>query len=86
MLFLLLRRVKDPHEFFTGDRFLFIQHLCQLIQQRAEKTDPFHAPEGMFLIAGILHQRRNTEFLQLFHHLRGVVDHRIFDGHAAVLG
>ena len=35
MLFLLLRRVKDPHEFFTGDRFLFIQHLCQLIQQRA---------------------------------------------------
>ena len=34
MLFLLLRRVKDPHEFFTGDCFLFIQHLCQLIQQR----------------------------------------------------
>ena len=35
MLFLLLRRVKDPHEFFTGDCFLFIQHLRQLIQQRA---------------------------------------------------
>ena len=34
MLFLLLCRVKDPHEFFTGDRFLFIQHLRQLIQQR----------------------------------------------------
>ena len=60
--------------------------LVSLAQQHAVQLDPLHPGQGAALVAGALHQHRHPEFFQLFLHFGRVVDHRVFDGQAAVGG
>ena len=55
-------------------------------QQDAPEFDPLHPGEGAALVAGAFHQRRNAEPFQLLLDLRGVEDHGVLNGEAAIGG
>ena len=62
--------------------FLFRQLLFP--QQDAPELEPFQPGQRAALIAGALHQHRDAKPFQLLLDLRGVVDHGVLDGKAAV--
>ena len=55
-------------------------------QQDAPEFDPLHPGEGAALVAGAFHQRRDAEPFQLLLDLRGVEDHGVLNGEAAIGG
>ena len=57
-----------------------------LAQQRSIQLDPLHAAQRVRFIAGVIHQHRNAQALQLLLNLRIVVDHGGFHCKAALLG
>ena len=81
---------------FAGGRLLFqrgdalygiikkLLGFVGLAQQHAVQLDPFHPRQRAALVARTLDQHRHAEFFQLFLDLGRVVDHRVFDGKAAV--
>ena len=56
------------------------------VEQSAVQLHPLHPAQGVALVAGPLHQHRDAQPLQLFLHLRVVVDHGGGEGQAAALG
>ena len=59
--------------------------LVLLVQQRRVQLDPLHPTQGLGLVAGCLHQHRDTQPLQLLQHRRGVVNHGVFHRQIAAL-
>ena len=59
--------------------------LVLFVQQRCVQLDPLHPAQGLGLVAGCLHQHRDTQPLQLLQHRRRVIDHGVFHRQIAAL-